>query len=66
MFLLVEVKPDRDAVDAAFGQVFRYRHQFLRDRTLPGSTLAMSASRLRPPSSTNRIGWLRQRAESDS
>lgn len=35
-FLLVEVKPDREKADAAFGQVLRYRYQFLGDQTLPG------------------------------
>lgn len=35
-FLLVEVKPDREGVEKAFGQALSYRYQFLSDRTLPG------------------------------
>lgn len=35
-FLLIEVKPNRDEVDAAFGQALRYRYQFLGDRNVPG------------------------------
>ncbi len=34
-YLLVEVKPDPDDVDTAFGQVGRYRHQFLADSGIP-------------------------------
>lgn len=34
-YLLVEVKPDKDEVDTAFGQALRYRYQFLGDRTIP-------------------------------
>lgn len=34
-YLLVEVKSDPDRVDAAFGQVGRYRHQFLADSGIP-------------------------------
>ena len=34
-YLLVEVKPDRDLVDKAFGQALRYRYQFLSDRSNP-------------------------------
>ena len=34
-YLLVEVKPDKDGVDSAFGQVGRYKHQFLANTSLP-------------------------------
>jgi hypothetical protein len=30
-FLLVEVKPSREVVDSAFGQLGRYKYQFLKD-----------------------------------
>jgi len=37
-YLLIEVKPDRDRrkIDRAFGQVLRYRAQYLADSTRPG------------------------------
>lgn len=37
-FKLIEVKPakDKDEIDKAFGQIFRYKHQFLADKNIPG------------------------------
>lgn len=34
-YLLVEVKPEKEKVDSAFGQIGRYRYQFLSERNLP-------------------------------
>lgn len=38
-YLLVEVKPERDKVDKAFGQLLRYRHAFAEHHTTPGLRL---------------------------
>lgn len=37
-YMLVEVKPDADKVDDAFGQVGRYKHQFVESNALPHLT----------------------------
>lgn len=34
-YLLVEIKPAKEKVDSAFGQIGRYRYQFISERSLP-------------------------------
>lgn len=34
-YLLIEVKPEKDKIDRAFGQILRYKHQFIADRNIP-------------------------------
>lgn len=39
-YLLIEVKPkkDKDEIDKAFGQILRYKYQFIADRNIPDLT----------------------------